>query len=287
MPPEVLSRVTFEAIGTRWEIDTREPLTEVERSGLDELIDEFDCTYSRFRDDSLVAQLEKDAGTWTFPDDAVALVELYRSLYRATDGAMTPLVGPSLESLGYGRDLTLEPGSARASEKWDDAMSWNGSTVSTTRGVGLDVGAAGKGLLVDHVSDFLSAHHPVLVDASGDMRYRGAEPIRVALEHPYDARRAIGVVELAGGALCASATNRRAWGDGLHHVLDGRTGLPVREVAATWVMAPTAMVADALATALFFVGPERLADVADFSYVRMFTDGRAEYSPTLSGEIFR
>ena len=58
--------------------------------------------------------------------------------------------------------------------------------------------------------------------------------MRIGLEHPYDATRAIGVVELRDGAMCASAVNRRVWGEGLHHVLDARTGLPVRTWAATW-----------------------------------------------------
>ena len=62
-------------------------------------------------------------------------------------------------------------------------------------------------------------------------------PQRIGLEHPFDPRRAIGVWEVTDAALCASATNRRAWGDGLHHVLDARTGQPVRTIAATWAVA--------------------------------------------------
>ena len=44
----------------------------------------------------------------------------------------------------------------------------------------------------------------------------------------------IGMIALVhDGALCSSATNRRAWGDGLHHVIDAMTGLPTRDVIAT------------------------------------------------------
>ena len=87
--------------------------------------------------------------------------------------------------------------------------------------------------------------------------------------------------EVTDAALCASATNRRAWGDGLHHVLDARTGQPVRTIAATWAVAPTAMRADALATALFFDGGPRLAHEWGIEWVRMTTDGRVEWSPGL------
>ncbi|WP_369622492.1 FAD:protein FMN transferase, partial [Pseudoalteromonas distincta] len=86
------------------------------------------------------------------------------------------------------------------------------------------------------------------------------------------------VVEVRDAALCALAVTRRAWGDGLHHVLDARTGAPVRAYAATWAIADTAMRADALATALFFDGGPELAAAWGAPWVRMRTDGRVEWS---------
>ena len=108
----------------------------------------------------------------------------------------------------------------------------------------------------------------------------------VGLEHPYDPARAIGIVSLGAGALCASAANRRAWGDGLHHVLDGTTGAPVRTVVASWAMAATAMMADALATALFFVDGSRLQQEFDCSWLTVYSDGHAEYSADFEGVLF-
>jgi thiamine biosynthesis lipoprotein len=88
------------------------------------------------------------------------------------------------------------------------------------------------------------------------------------------------------GALCASAVNRRAWGDGLHHVLDARTGAPVRTWAATWALAPEAMTADAIATALFFDGGPELAAAWGVDWVRMSTDGHVQRSPGCPAELF-
>ena len=96
----------------------------------------------------------------------------------------------------------------------------------------------------------------------------------------------IGVVELRDRALCASAVNRRAWGDGLHHVLDARTGEPTRGVVATWTMAESTALADGLATALFFTSGARLTEAFDFQFVRMFVDGRVEQSTDFPGTIF-
>jgi thiamine biosynthesis lipoprotein len=118
------------------------------------------------------------------------------------------------------------------------------------------------------------------------MRHFGESSIRIGLEHPFEAGMVIGVAELHGRALCASAINRRAWGSDLHHVLDARTGSPVRDVVATCVVADEAATADGLATALFFVGHERLIDQFDFAFVRMYADGRLEASRNFEGELF-
>jgi len=152
----------------------------------------------------------------------------------------------------------------------------------------IDVGAAGKGQLADLLSARLRdggcAGH--FIDASGDLLNPGPDPVVVALEHPYDPTRAIGTVQLGAGALCASAANRRAWGDGFHHVLDGTTGAPVRTVVASWAMAGTAMVADALATALFFVDGPRLEQEFDCAWLTVYADGHAEYSADFEGALF-
>ena len=147
----------------------------------------------------------------------------------------------------------------------------------------IDVGALGKGRLVDAVLAIVERaadgeSGDIVVDASGDLVMRGGAQ-RIGLEHPFDPRRVIGVWEVTDRALCASAINRRAWGEGLHHVLDARTGQPVRKIAATWAMADTAMAADAIATALFFDGGTVLAAEWGVQWVRMSTDGRVEWSP--------
>jgi thiamine biosynthesis lipoprotein len=252
-------------------------------------IEVFDRTWSRFRDDSLVARIATTPGVWEFPDDAPPLFDLYRRLYEATDGALSPLVGRALDNLGYDRAYSLRPnGGSTTVPAWDDAISWDGHALTTVRPVSIDVGAAGKGYLVDIVSGLLAAagHGEYIVDGSGDIRQAGATAIRVGLEHPLDPTKAIGVAILHGNAICSSATNRRAWGDGLHHVIDATTGLPTTRVIATWAVAATALEADGLSTALFFADPARLAERFEYDYVRMLSSGRVEFSPHLEGEIF-
>jgi FAD:protein FMN transferase len=280
---------SFEAIGTPWQIDTPKDLSAELVADIGRTTDAYDAAYSRFRPDSLVRQGAQQAGVFELPASGDELGQLYATLYRLTHGRMTPLVAASLEHLGYDEAYTLQPGPGHLPPPaWDDVLEWRGRTVSTRAPVLLDVGAAGKGQLVDQVAGVLSAAgvDEFTIDASGDLLTAGVEPVRVALEHPFDPSKAIGVVELRDGALCASASNRRAWGEGLHHVLDGATGRPVKKVVATWVCADRAFVADGLATALFFTDHSTLSASFDFSSVRMFSDGRAEVSANFEGNVF-
>lgn len=277
----------FEAIGTHWEIESAVVLPPPSRAAVTALIERFDREWSRFRADSLVTGLAREAGSIAAPSDAATILDAYAALSEATGGAVNPLIGESLSALGYDSDYSLEGGAARpAPAGWQSLLHWSDAEMSLSRPAAIDVGAVGKGRLVDLVLAALAdVPGALIVDAGGDLVVRGG-PARVGLEHPYDASKAIGVVEVRDGALCASAVNRRAWGDGLHHVLDGRTGAPVRTWAATWAMASDAMRADAVATALFFDGGADLASRWGVEWVRMSTDGRVQRSAGCRAELF-
>ncbi|WP_372967921.1 FAD:protein FMN transferase [Microbacterium sp.] len=276
----------FDAIGTVWEIETAQELAADDRDRVTAEIERFDREWSRFRADSSVARVGRHGGS-IVSSDAGAMLDAYRELSSATAGAVNPLVADSLNALGYDASYSLVASDPVAAPgDWADRLAWTAGEATASAPALLDVGALGKGRLVDLVSAVLSdVPGDLVVDAGGDLAAHGA-PVRVGLEHPYDTRKAIGVVELQDAALCASAVNRRAWGDGLHHVLDARTGVPVRTWAATWAIAPDAMRADAAATALFFDGGPELAASWNVEWVRMTTDGRAERSPGCPAELF-
>ncbi|GAA3803785.1 FAD:protein FMN transferase [Cellulomonas soli] len=303
-------RFRFEATGTSWQVVTDEPLDPLTRRAVLDLVEDVEATFSRFRGDSLLSRC-RDApqgGRFRFPAHAADLFDLLDELNVATDGAVDPLVGHDLERLGYDARYSFTPatsstcssslpsmasstsahGTAGRQAAWGTHVRHHGSDLLTQGPVVLDLGAAAKGHLVDLVCGVLHAAgvDRSVVDASGDLRCTGGAPMRVGLEDPRDAHRVIGVVDLQDRALCASASNRRAWAPGVHHLLDARTGLPVQDVLATWVLADRAAVADGLSTALFVADPRPLAERFDFSWVRLLADGRAQASPDLAGRLF-
>src|SRR6202012_6037087 len=100
---------------------------------------------------------------------------------------------------GYDRHYTLVPSGAPVpAGDWPTAVSHSGNRVTTGSPVLIDVGAAGKGYLVDLFAELLhdAGLHDFVVDASGDLLFSATEPRRVALEHPLDPSLAIGVVTM-------------------------------------------------------------------------------------------
>ena len=278
----------FEAIGTHWSIETDTSLSTEVMSTIHSRIEAFDKTYSRFRGDSLVSTISKQAGMYTFPNDANELFAFYEKLYRLTKGKVTPLIGGMLEKAGYDATYSFVPGQQKKLPALNDVVVRNNSILEVKTPVTIDVGAAGKGYLVDEICKILDAAGigEYVVDASGDMRHKGTSENKVGLEHPHDPTKVIGVIDVVNGSLCASALNRRQWGDGQHHIFDPDLMMPTDNIIAAWVIADTTMIADGLATALFFTDPSVLHREFNYEYVRMHSDGAIDYSPAFEGKLF-
>jgi thiamine biosynthesis lipoprotein len=290
--PKAKQSFSFEAIGTQWSIGIYEVL---EASILTELklaivnrIEQFDIAYSRFRPDSLVSKIAKKAGRYELPADSKKLMAFYDRLYKVSHGAVTPLIGRALADAGYDADYSLSPQLIKPVPRWEDVMDYNHGILTTNQPILLDFGAAGKGYLVEIIADILENFNipAYYVDASGDMIYRHpTQTLSIGLEHPDDPTLAIGVIELSNQSICGSASNRRRWHD-FHHILDPHTLRPVENIKAVWTLADDTMLADGLATALFFVPASSLEPNFDFEYVCLYTDNSVETSDNLNGYLF-
>ncbi|MDW7711861.1 MAG: FAD:protein FMN transferase, partial [Deferrisomatales bacterium] len=123
-------------------------------------------------------------------------------------------------------------------------------------GAALDLGGIAKGYGVDRAVAALRGRgaRDFIVDAGGDLFVAGAKgpsAWRVGIQHPREPGSFLRVVSPSEGALVTSGDYERA-----AHVFDPRTGRPARGCQAVTVWAPDALTADALATAVFVLGPE-------------------------------
>lgn len=274
----ITRQIKFEAIGTIWNISIISGITATTwtrlRRDIDKRIEEFDKTYSRFRKDSLVTKMSIKAGDYAMPKDGYRLLSYYENLYRSTDGLVTPLIGQTLVDAGYDAEYSFKSKKLSTPPEWDDVISYSHDKITIKRASLLDFGAAGKGYLVDIISEIIKSFgiKDFVVNAGGDMLHHSVgTKIAVGLENPLDPTEVVGEADIGNESLCASSGNRRKWGS-YNHNINPDTLISPTSVTATWVIAKDTMTADGLATALFFVQPSKLRDKFKFSYGLLIPD---------------
>jgi len=186
---------------------------------------------------------------------------------RDSGGAFDPTVGARLEARGFDRDYRtgrahpsgIDPETAAS---WSDVLvDAPRRTITLRRPVLLDLGAVAKGLAVDLALRELSGFSGGAVEAGGDVAVRGINgeggPWRLGIRHPRRPGAVAAVLHFSDGAVCTSGDyERRSPKDGGSHLLDPRTGRPAAVIASCSVVAPNAMLADALSTAAGLFEPE-------------------------------
>ena len=183
----------------------------------------------------------------------------------ASDGAFDPTVGAYMESRGFDRDYrsreqTRSHISTGTTASYRD-VEINAATRSITlhQPLLLDLGAVAKGLAIDLAARELLELRDFMIDAGGDLFVSGRnvdeEVWRVGIRHPREPGALIRTLRVANGAVCTSGDYERTGDSGAHHLLDARTKDTANNLVSVTVLAPSAMVADALATAAFALGP--------------------------------
>ncbi|RMH11494.1 MAG: FAD:protein FMN transferase [Gemmatimonadetes bacterium] len=236
-----------------------------------------DTLMSTYRADSEVSHLNRTAGSgaWT-PLDPWTEQVLRAALHwaGASDGAFDPTVGPLMEVWGFRgpqgphRPERTELDEARA------RVDWRAVRLDTLRhaarlerpDMALDFGAIAKGFAVDRAVEAVrrAGAQAAMVDLGGNIGVWGPAPDGAAgwtlgVRHPRRGDDVLATLTLADGAVATSGDYEQSFvenGVRYSHLMDPRSGEPVRGVVAVTVAAPDGITADVLSTALFVLGPD-------------------------------
>jgi len=274
----------FEALGTSWFIARERGISLSLEQRVHSELKDIDRVWSRFRKDSLVTKMAHEKGNYLLDAADLSLLQWYEALYLATNGLVSPLIGHTISDAGYDASYRLSPREhITKTPPWDEIIAISSEGLTIKAPWLLDVGAAGKGFAVDTIAKLLG-DGSYIIDAGGDILAHGP-PRSIGLEDPRDSKKLIGTVTIANESICGSAVNRRAWGE-WHHIINPDTSLPAEDVIATWVIAESAMKADGIATALFFVSPETLKSLGAFSYIIMYANGKVYHTNNNAVTLF-
>lgn len=247
---------------------------------VDAALAEINRQMSVWRPDSEIARFNR-AGA----DEPVALSADFRFVVRralelaeASGGAFDPTVGALVDLWGFGPDG--RPPAAPSAERIAAVrravgyrhlrLMDDGRLAKDVPALQLDLGAVAKGYAVDKVAALLRGRglDDFLVEIGGETLAAGVNPSgatwRVGVLRPDfgPAGTALqGIARLTGGRAIATSGDyrnfyRAATGEIESHIVDPRTAAPVgHAVASVSVLADDCLTADALATALFVLGP--------------------------------
>lgn len=176
-----------------------------------------------------------------------------------TGGAFDPTVGGAMVARGFDRHYVT---GAASGARDDGEVSFRDVELDAPRGtillkrpLTLDLGAVAKGLAVDAAARELQSFSNFVIDAGGDLYFGGRSPRGetwcAGVRHPRNPGQLIDRFAVSDQAVCTSGDYERG-----AHILDPRRRDAAGEVASATVVAPGAMLADALATAAFVLGPE-------------------------------
>lgn len=224
------------------------------------------CT--RFEPKSEVMQLASQIGV-PVPVSEILFEAVRFALVVAEESgaAFDPTVGYAMESRGFNREYRTA-GIIRTSMKRCASISYRDvrleqsrKSIMLLRPLILDLGAVAKGLAIDLAARELLPLQNFAIDAGGDLYLGGSntngEPWAIGIRHPRRDNELIDSLSVSNCAVCTSGDYERrnsSEPEG-HHILDPRTGASAHTAASVTVVAQTAMVADALSTAAFVLGP--------------------------------
>jgi thiamine biosynthesis lipoprotein len=232
-------------------------------------VNQLEDRYSRFKPDSLLSQINRSAGSGEYfhLDSEFRALLLYadtahtisEGLFDITSGVLRNVWDfkqnkiPALDNIAQTLSLV----------GWSKVILQENKFSLPIRGMEVDLG----GIVKEYAADVLvglakenNLRHG-LVDLGGDIAVVGPHPDnspwQVAISHPLDPSSAIATIPLLSGALASSGDYQRFImidNEKYCHILNPKTGWPVKGFAAVSVWAPECVVAGTVATTAMLKG---------------------------------
>ena len=242
----------------------------------------FEAKFSRYRPDSMLCAINREAGgEWVEIDAEMEhMLGLADSLHRRTEGVIDPTLLP-LQLVWDWRKARVklpekrEVDDALSLTGWEKVERRSGAVRLPERGMGLDFGGFGKEYAVDYLARMAGEHgiDDFLVDLGRDIFAKGGNGVHpfwhVGIEdgnHPGTCWGGLAVNDMAVSASGDYARYFEHDGVRYGHILDPRTGWPVKNgMRAVTVIAGSCIEAGAYSTAVFALGSEEGLHLANLA----------------------
>jgi thiamine biosynthesis lipoprotein len=270
-------------MGTSYTVELAAPIDDAVRTGLAELIEvelaAINRAMSTYDPQSELSQFNRrqDLGWVPASPGLFEVLDSASRISSSSQGAFDVTVGPLVDLWGFGPEYrTRRVPNDEVIKQLRESVDYQNVQIDPSAGAirkrrsrtQVDLCAIAKGYGVDRVAMVLDRQgvHDYLVEIGGELRARGTtaagSPWRVGIERPVEGRHVVGeIVALENRGIATSGTTEDFFeqdGRQYSHIIDPKTARPVEHPPiAVSVVADTTMEADAWATALVVLGPER------------------------------
>jgi FAD:protein FMN transferase len=296
-------RRAFDAMASACELQlegSAMPVLETAAATAEAEVRRIEAKYSRYRSDSVVSRINAGAGAAqavTVDEETAALLDFAGQLHAQSGGAFDITSGVLRRAWNFRSCVPPAPQAVQALLPLIGFGAVERPDRHRVRlpqaGMEVDFGGFGKEYAADRAAAVLRAAGVAcgFVNLGGDIRVVGAHrdgsPWRFGIQHPRRPAETIASVELCDGALATSGDYERFFEHGgvrYCHVLDPRTGWPVRHWQSVSATAPLAVAAGALCTIAMLLGADAPAFLAaqQADHLLVDSDGTPSAS-TLSG----
>ena len=230
---------------------------------------EIEMSLSPFQPESVISRINR-GDTLAVNDDIARVFAESQRINRLSGGLFDPTVAPLVNMWGFGyaggdhEPTDAEIDSCLALVGIDECKIAGGVMTKKSHATQFNFSAIAKGYGIDRVADMLRRHgiENYMVEIGGELSVggvnAGGEKWRVQIDAPVEdktgSHERLRVIEVTDCGIATSG-NYRNYHDTAHgrvgHTISPVTGKPIKsQVLSATVIAPTAMTADALATAL-------------------------------------
>jgi len=271
-----------EAQGTYYMVTYFANDTLVTQNQIDSLLRDFDMSASIWVKNSIITRINNSDPS-VIPDKHFTdIFKLAQRVSKVSDGAFDITVGPLVNAWGFGFKNKMNMNdhivdSLLPLVDYEAVKLVNGMIIKENPDIQIDYNAIAQGYSVDLAGGLLEKYgiENYLVDIGGEVFARGSKPDGsswvVGIEKPSEdinsGRQLNATIKISDKAVATSGSYRKYYEvDGVRysHTIDPKTGYPVRHsLLSATVMADSAAVADAYATAFMVMGIEKAKQFID------------------------
>ena len=203
--------------------------------------------------------------------ETLKVVKKAKEISELSEGGFDITVGPLTQLWRMARERGIPPSAEELKQKLDLVNFKNmmidqeGKVFLKKRGMAIDLGGIAKGYAVDRAFELLNSlgYKILIVNAGGDLRVGGSkldQPWSIGIRDPRSSEKIMALVSVSDAAIATSGDYEKYFiyqGKRYHHIFNPKDGLPSDGCQSVTIVCKEGMMADALATAIFVLGPEK------------------------------